>query len=550
MPLSKRIRLTPARKQAKRLAGNEMSRRMRKIGLNDPLKHVDHKRPMSRRQFIAQGFCSGMAAVTAPSLFGLFANPQSAHAALSSDLSALKEGCGIAVQGAGKIPFICFDLAGGANISGSNVLVGGPGGQEDFLSNAGYSKLGIPEDMVPPLTNAQTGLSDFINRDLGLAFHSDSAFLRGILEKVSPTTAANINGAIIPARSDNDTGNNPHNPMYGIYNAGADGSLLSLIGSQSSESGGNSMAPSKWVDVSLTPTKVDRPDDVTGLVDVGELVGLLSQEDAVAVMESIQRISDRKLAKVDTQVSTDEIIKDLVRCGYVKSADIADRFGDPSTLNPTLDTQIVGADGIFSQAEFDDDSEFRKTASVMKLVNNGFAGAGTITMGGFDYHTGDRSTGELRDLRAGRCMGACLEYAARVGVPLMLYVFSDGSVSSNGMIDDSMDGRGKGVWSGDNSSTAASFFLVYDPNGRPTLLGSDTSQQARHQQIGSMTADASVDRTATPAASNVNLLVDTVLLNYMALHDQVDEFSNTPNIELTGDYDSWVAFEPIVTDTL
>ena len=47
----------------------------------------------------------------------------------------------------------------------------------------------------------------------------------------------------------------------------------------------------------------------------------------------------------------------------------------------------------------------------MKLVINGYAGAGCISMGGFDYHTGERGTGEQRDLRAGRCMGACLEYA-------------------------------------------------------------------------------------------------------------------------------------------
>ena len=74
---------------------------------------------------------------------------------------------------------------------------------------------------------------------------------------------------------------------------------------------------------------------------------------------------------------------------------------------------------------------------------------GCITMGGFDYHTGERGTGEIRDLRAGRCMGACLEYAARLGVPLMLYVFSDGSVASNGQIDDTPEGRGKGEWTGD-----------------------------------------------------------------------------------------------------
>ena len=48
----------------------------------------------------------------------------------------------------------------------------------------------------------------------------------------------------------------------------------------------------------------------------------------------------------------------------------------------------------------------------------------------------------------------------------------------------------------------------------------------RHQQIGYMTADGSVQRAATPMANNVNLLVNTVILNYMALHDEEGAFSN------------------------
>jgi hypothetical protein len=518
-----------------------------------PLYHSDHARPLTRRDFIAQGFMAGVGTVLGGSVLSLFANPGKAHATLSADLEALKSNCGIATQGAGKIPFIMFDLAGGANIAGSNVLVGGRGGQLDFLSTGGYSKLGLPGDMVPSIANPDTGLSDFINTELGLAFHSDSAFLRGIQDKFSVTNRANVNGAVIPARSENDTGNNPHNPMYGINKVGADGSLLTLIGSRNSDSGGNSMSPAMMIDPSKRPTKVDRPSDVTGLVDTGDLVGLLSQQDAVAVMESIQRISDMKLGQVNSQISTDDVLKDLVNCGYVKSADITDRFGDPSTLNPELDTDIVGDAGIFTQAEFDGDGEFRKTASTMKLVINGFAGAGTITMGGYDYHTGDRSTGEVRDLRAGRCMGACLEYAARVGVPLMMYVCSDGSVASNGMIDDSTDGRGKGVWTGDNSSTASSFFLVYNPGGPPQLIGATPAHQAHHQQLGYMRSDASVETGGTPAANNVNLLVETVILNYMALHGEQGNFANVFPQNGLGNatlMDSLTAFEPIVSGVI
>lgn len=309
------------------------------------------------------------------------------------------------------------------------------------------------------------------------------------------------------------------------------------------------------IDPSIRPTKVDRPSDVTGMVDTGQLIGVLTQDDAVAVMESIERISKMKLDKVSTKVTADSVIKDLVRCGYVKAADIADRFGDPTTLDPAVDPEIVGPTGIFSQTEFNNDSEFRKTASVMKMVINGFAGAGTITMGGYDYHTGDRITGELRDLRAGRCIGACLEYAARAnngaGVPLMIYVCSDGSVFSNGMTDGAAGG--KGVWTGDNSSTAASFFLVYNPAGRPALLGAGAAEQARHQQIGWMRPDASVETTATPAANQVNLLVETVILNYMALHGETANFPTLFPSHGLGNaamMDSLTAFNQIVNGVI
>ena len=56
-----------------------------------------------------------------------------------------------------------------------------------------------------------------------------------------------VNGTVIPALSQNDTNTNPHNPMYAIYQYGARGGLLNLIGSQSSMSGGNSMSPPAMV---------------------------------------------------------------------------------------------------------------------------------------------------------------------------------------------------------------------------------------------------------------------------------------------------------------
>jgi hypothetical protein len=508
----------------------------RSHGLNEPIRHNNHKAPVTRRDFIGAGLASGPAVVVVPSIVaGLLGSKAHAASLLSLDMQNLRDNvCGISSGGANKIPFICFDLAGGANLNGSEILIGGQGGALDFLSTAGYGKLGLPGDMTPNSANAASASGNFVDTSLGVPWHSDGAILRGILSKTSATTQAGTNGCAIAARSENDTGNNPHNPMYGIYKAGADGSLLSLIGSRSSDSGGNSMAPAAMIDLSVRPTKVDRASDVTGLVDTGELGTLLgSRGDTIAVLESIVRITGGtdpsaspiytgKLGAVNASVR-DAAIKEAVRCQYVKSAALVDQFGDPSQLNPDLDTKIVG--GVFSQAEYNSDDEFRKTAAVMKMVINGLAGAGTITMGGYDYHDGTRATGEMRNFRAGQCIGACLEYAQRVGKPVMIYVFSDGSLSATSTVDSSANGRGKFGWQGDNQAVANSFFLVFNPGGRPQPRGGAGGlSAARHQQIGYYRADGSVETASSPAANAVNLLVQTVVLNYMALHGQENLF--------------------------
>jgi hypothetical protein len=120
-----------------------------------PQRHDNHRRPMTRRELIGQGFLTGSAAVLSTGLFSLFANPRAAFAQLATDLQADANllGCGVDRAGT-KIPFICFDLAGGANIAGSNVLVGKQTGQLDTLSTAGYRKLGLPGDQVPGVAEA------------------------------------------------------------------------------------------------------------------------------------------------------------------------------------------------------------------------------------------------------------------------------------------------------------------------------------------------------------------------------------------------------------
>jgi hypothetical protein len=520
----------------------------RATGLNEPFRHADHPRPTTRRQFVAQGFLTGAATILGPSLLGLMANPRTARAALAADIQQSVGACGI-TTGAGKIPFICFDLAGGGNIAGSNVLVGGPKGQLDFLSVAGYSKLGLPGTMVPnPSTSGNN-----IDSTFGLRFHSDSAHLRGMMTRVKTASAmSNTAGTVIPALSQNDTNVNPHNPMYGIWQYGARGGLLDLIGSVSSMSGGNSMSPPAMMIPSAAPVKISSSADSKGLVSTGQLSQLLPASDVTNVMESMKRISDAKYGLVPayTDPTANAAAMKTQTCGYTKAAYIVDTYNDPGSVNPDLDTTIVGMDGssIFTNAEYTN-SDFKKTAAVMKLVIDGNAAAGTIEMGGFDYHSGNRMDGEAKDFNVGTCIGACLEYAARKGKPVMIYVFSDGSLSSNGMIDNSMGGRGKGVWTGDNQNTAAAYFLVYNPGGKPQPAQSPEQSL----QLGYFNSDGGLNTTGSPAGNNVFNLAQIVVLNYMALHGDTAKFPTlypAPNLNNTlgsgTALDSLVMYQPIV----
>jgi len=528
----------------------------------EPLLYDNHKRPVTRRDFLAAGMLSSSGVVLAPAWLGALLKAQRANAALATDIqNMLAPGqCNVPTKATG-IPFICFDLAGGANLVGSEVLVGQQGGQSNFLSTAGYELLGVPGNMVPSSTAN-------IDPSLGLLWHADGAIKRGILSvATTPATAAGTSGAVLCATSQNDTQSNPHNPMYGIAMANSKGLLLNLIGTVSSVSGGNSMAPTALINPAFQPTTINQPSDATGLVSTG---GASADPLSVAVIESQTRISGGNGAYVSgsepsiggamsapsgstagVQLLADPVadttLKNQVRCQYAKSAYTADAFGNPAALDPTQDPLIVGgATPIFSAAQINSDSDTAATATVMKLVIDGYAAAGTISMGGYDYHDGTRATGETRNFKAGQMIGAVLEYAQRKGQPVMVYVFSDGSLNSNMMPDTSTAGRGKLGWQGDNSSVASTFFLVYSPKGRPPLLNGTAGQQ-----IGYFSASGNVVTSSSVVGNAVTTLVQVVLLNYLGLMNMTGQYStifNQPSMALgsAAQLDALTAFAPIV----
>lgn len=449
------------------------------------LSHLEGHRLKTRRDFLSHGLISMSASIMAPSLLSFLT---------SKKLYAMDCGGAIEMMSENRsIPVIIFDLAGGANFAGSSILVGGAGGQTDMLSS--YAALGLPPDMHP-------GNTGMMSNELGLKFHSDSPYLRGIQSVTTAGVRAKVDGGIFCARSSDDTRNNQHNPMYWLNKAGAMGELTQIIGTNTSESGGNSMAPLASINPLVAPATIRNTNDILGLISVGRLNQMFPGNRAEQVMRAVERLSERRLAQFSSQ-SLPEQIKSLVQCGYINSRDVLNRY-TPNSLSPAEDPDVLD---LFNLSN----SDQMRTAAIAKLVLDGYSGAGTITKGGYDYHTGNRRVGEVRDFDAGALIGRVIELAARKGKDVMIYVLTDGGVSSRPMIDDTPEGRGKYAWTGDSSVRSSTFMMVYRHQGRATL------RSPERRQIGFFDANGAVNRNATLISDNVTNLAKAVVANYLAL---------------------------------
>ena len=172
-------------KYSERFRRAEEKRNRLEQRIEESCRKSGHARPRTRREFLNQGLIAGVGTVFVPSIATILAREAQAQ-----DAACVIDNGGL--LGAGKIPFLAIDQGGGANIAGSNVMVGGMGGQEDFLSADGYAKLGLPQAIIPQTVG--------VDRTFGLAMHPNSALLRGMLDKTNVATRANVNGCVIPAR--------------------------------------------------------------------------------------------------------------------------------------------------------------------------------------------------------------------------------------------------------------------------------------------------------------------------------------------------------------
>ncbi|MDA9951492.1 hypothetical protein N9D31_02840 [Oligoflexaceae bacterium] len=495
----------------------------------EPLMQEGHKL-RSRRDLFAQGVYSLGAYVVLPSISTL-ALEKMAYGECKSNDSASK----------GLAGMMCFDIAGGWNAAGNNVMVGMNDSQTNFIPD--YSTLGLPAALHPDQVS--------LNEEFGLRFHPNSGFLAGLLEVTSATTRAKVDGAVFTCISGDDTANNPHSPVFAIAKAAERGKLVNIVGSNSNNvSGSRAQSPSELIDPANRAVTISNDSSASSLVQLGKLTSEIfngQNDSAELVMKKIKELSNSRLAKFNN-TDMPKQLKELVDCGYIEAGGYLKKF-DPAALNPLADNMVVGPNqtGVFKDSIANavnygtsgniSMNELRRVRTMAKMVIDGLCSVSTTIMGGYDYHQRDRSETDAKDYRVGKSVGASLELAARKGQDLIVYIYSDGAVSCDANVSDtSALGVRKFRTRSDSGTRSVAFMLVYGANGRPEIRNEG-------RQVGSFNSSGGVDRAFNLITNSPENLTKAVVANYLALHGKEDKLKDYIGTDPFGkDLDKYLVF--------
>ena len=397
--------------------------------------------------------------------------------------------------------FIALDLKGGASIAGNNVIVYKEGGE--LLDS--YAGLGLPNAIKPTEGEGSTT----IDTSLGLPMHTNSAMLKGITANTQADVLTKTTGVVICTRAADDTSSNELASAPGAFLAGASGLIAPLVGRDeggAGSSGGNSITPFLH---SAVPVRI------TGINSASELIKLgdIWQQQPQRMQKVLAAINKMSFAQLDrfTQLGMPQQSAEMIKCGYAKAKDLL--TPGAIDLDPRNDSAVRGLvnNGIEEAA-----------VEIAYLVLKGYAGSGTISLPGYDYHDGSATTGEGKDREAGRVIGTILQMAANLQRKVMLHIYTDGGVDPSKSTPQAVDGGvEKFKWSGDSEVRSAAFVLVYDPSGRPKLNFSASERQ----QLGAYQDDENGTINLTPAkhakiSSSPRAQAQVVVANWLAWQGQ------------------------------
>lgn len=462
---------------------------VKKIVENRPDIAPKHGLNMSRRDLFAQGYIATGSYIAMPGILSLV----SQRALAGEDLCRA-----VKAENANKTAVLIVDGAGGWQVTGRNVMVGGEGGQSDFLPHGSYASIGLMPEAEPLDAEGKPVAGNAPASDFGLLMHPRSYLYDGLMAATAVETRAKVDGRVYCVRSGDDSGNNPHNPCYWLRAAGADGSVVSILGTEDSPFGGRALGPDDSIASAYKPVRVNSADDAVGLVLPGLLATVGGDKFVAAVMNATKTMSESQVKKFNS-LSVNEQFQ--IACAYSNANYQAQSF-NASEVDPRNDavmTAVYGAQGAAG-----------REAALVKMLLDGYAGVATLRVGGCDYHNNAVANWSGKDQEIGTIIGRAIEAAARKGKNLHVIAFTDGSTSCSGNGNNDAT-RGYYGPTNDSGTRSSIFSLTYSKGVKTEIR--DGKRQAGYFN-GSGAVQAAYAFSDAPAVA-----AELILADYLALHE-------------------------------
>lgn len=438
-----------------------------------------HRPPTSRRDFLRYGLIPFAGQLLMPAFSrSLLAAPR-CEGPVSPDY----------------IPFLVFDMAGGAAMPG-NFLVGKQGGPEDLAAD--YSRLGW--------NPRKAGALD--TRFGAPMAKNESKMLAGILASASPAALARLRLGTLCHFSQDDTTSNTTSALHLVARAGLRGRHIRVgVGNGQGTSGGNSAAAQ--VSSEFVPVRVTSPRSIQEAIGNGPVFASANETENSELRRAILGLSLGKLVGAS----------ETLECAYRESA----RYGRPIDELDPVKNPAVGEVYPLNQSDKD-----QIAAAIVYNVVQGNTGPGAITLGGYDYHDQGQQAADDKDQEMGVEIGRAVELAHRLGKPLFFQVITDGGVASE------IGGR---AWVADSNVRGLTVVGYYHPRGAPSQ---------RRLQIGDYTAGGIVNQEhpllGGGADSAPAKAADIVLANYLAVCGKLGQYESLGGKLRTGDVESALIF--------
>ncbi|MCB0355499.1 MAG: hypothetical protein KDD40_00740 [Bdellovibrionales bacterium] len=390
------------------------------------------------------------------------------------------------------IPFLVFDLAGGAGLP-ANFLVGQKGGPEDLCKD--YRKHGWNP-------RANQALDTTFGVPMSL---QNSKLLEGLRSTLPEAVLKQkekkyFQMATICNFSLDDTSDNKASALTLVSKAGLVGTYLKTgLGQRPIPP--NYLSDNLLEDSQFVPKLVNNLDDVLKLTSLGRRFLELDKT-------TKQEIRDKLYFVGKNFPELSQAYKDLSQFGDLHLQ------GDP-TKSPEI-SEAYSLGNLNLQFLSDNENSILLQAGITYNVLQGFTGPGVISIGDCDYHDSTQDTGDYKDLEIGEAIGRAVAAAHFLKKPLFFQIITDGGVYAPG--SDEYDR----TWEGDENMHSLSVMGFYDPSAQISM---------RKLQLGHYTEGAEVDIETFVGQKPENMVI-SVMANYLYLNGLHNEFEKLTGIRM------------------